>query len=237
MKIYKGKVESEELIDELYPIIELAISHILQEKKLNRTCRLKKDDTPVTTTFTKTFDVLGDFYRLHSIKNALVRYKKNVTIGRFLVYNDFLVYHHIYPQFRMMVAIREFLKDSGIDLKYVGNYIIFETDPKSLVVNEVIELYHKVYLIKLPYTQVANMYVASNRANRLFLLSNNYLYKESHSHPVILNESLYKEIKNNDIIHTYKDFLAMLVNAKYSHTTIQDVEQYYSELLVKNLTK
>ncbi len=237
MKELKPNPPVEKLIDDLYPVMELAISHKLQEKRLHQMCKLKKDLNPVPHRFNKTYDVIGDFYKLHTSKNALIKYKKNVTIGQFLIFNEVLIYHHIYPQFGMMVAIREFLKDSGYDLKYVGPYIIFEQNEKSIRLNDIIELYHRVYLVKLSYTQIANMYVASDRANRMFILSHYYLYKESHTHPVILNHSLYSEMIEKDIIHTYTELLAMLVNAKQTHKSINEVEKYYSELLVKNLTK
>jgi hypothetical protein len=80
------------------------------------------------------------------------------------------------------------------------------------------------------------MYVPSDRASRIFVLSHNFLYAESHTKAVVLNHKLYDEMLKKNIIKTNLDLIPMLYNSEISHTTIKQVEEHYSQLLVKNLT-
>jgi len=226
----------EDLMDELNIIIELAITHKMQEQNVHRYCKIIRDINPIEFKYYKRYEIKADFYKLNSAINAMYKYKKNMTIGIFYLYKEILVYNHIYPDFSMYVAIKRFINDSSYDHKHAGPFIIFEKEKNSIKINKPVELSNKRYVIKSPYTQIKTMYVPSNRSTRIFVLSYNYLYAESHRYPIIINESVYSEMIKNNIIQHNLDLIPMLYNIQPQHKTIKDVEEHYSQLLVKNLT-
>jgi hypothetical protein len=226
----------EDLMDELHIIIELAITHKMQEQNVHRTCKIIRDINPIEFKYYKRYELKADFYKLNSAINAMYKYKKNVTIGIFYLYKEILVYNHIYSDFSMYVAIKRFINDSSYKHKHAGPFIIFEKEKNTIKVNKPIELSNKRYIIKSPYTQIKTMYIPSNRSTRIFVLSYSYLYAESHRYPTVINENVYLEMIKKNVIKNNLDLIPMLYNIQPHHKTIKEVELYYSELLVKKLT-
>jgi len=229
----------QELIKDVCSIIELAVTTKIQEKHVNKFCKISLKTFEEKNIFIcdniKTQEAQFDFYRVSDRTSKIIRYRKEYAVGVFYIINDnILIYHHYLRRYHLMSEIKKYLKDGKYNFKYFGDYLFFDIN-NSLKLKDPIHLCDDTIIVKLPYVQIKNVYVPSDKTTRIFLICNNIIYGENKSRAHSLGYYLYHDILDNNYYDNL-DIVPRLFVSNYSHKTLNDVDEEYSKKLLNVLT-
>lgn len=166
------------------------------------------------------------------------RYRKNILIGDFLTLDDCIIYYHQHYNTGIMSRIKNYLKDSHIKFVQLGKFLLFENEENLIEIDSPIYLFNnKAAIIKLEYTQISGVCVPSKRSTRLFAFFRHRIYVEKKVQGTHLKRSILNEFCKDDVQRMDLHMLPILYSCGYTHNTVAEVENYYSEQMVKALTK